>query len=153
MFLISSVDIENSKTNKEVFKILTKLFIESQFFEDCTEEIEIWVNSLGYLKSTLDRDEVGDWIVKIVKQTSKHMEKYDSLVHKMGENIEEQGFKSGTTDIFESMKNFNNKIYLGKSLPISSIVFFSIYENFSCINNRNMSFQLICWFSIVLTFF
>ncbi|XP_046813044.1 nucleolar pre-ribosomal-associated protein 1 [Vespa crabro] len=49
-------------------------------FEGCHEQMDIWINGLCNIHNSVDKTEVVNWLIKLVKTTNKHMDKYVNMI-------------------------------------------------------------------------
>lgn len=80
LFLSLLLD-ENSSMISSYAKATTKTLLNiTGIFEGCHEQIEIWINGLCNVHNSVDKTEVVNWLIKLIKTTTKHMDKYVNMI-------------------------------------------------------------------------
>lgn len=78
-----------------------ELLNASGVLEGCEYQIDIWINSCFALNTSEERIELANWLVKIIRKTTKHAATYIQVVTKAEEMGGEQLYSRTTIeDIF-----------------------------------------------------
>ncbi|KAF7997187.1 hypothetical protein HCN44_005464 [Aphidius gifuensis] len=85
-FLVSILNHESQELNIEAKKILKMLFKTSKMFDECTDQIDIWINTFQLLENH-EKQEVSIWLVNIIKKTSKKSDKYLNKITEIEQKI------------------------------------------------------------------
>ncbi|XP_015175563.1 PREDICTED: nucleolar pre-ribosomal-associated protein 1 isoform X2 [Polistes dominula] len=72
---------ENSSVICSYAKTTTKTLLNiTGLFDECHEQLDIWINGLCNVNNSEEKTELVNWLIKIIKNTIKHMDKYVNMI-------------------------------------------------------------------------
>ncbi|KAI4472819.1 hypothetical protein M0804_015592, partial [Polistes exclamans] len=72
---------ENSSMICSYAKTTTKTLLNiTGLFDGCHEQLDIWINGLCNVDNSEEKTELVNWLIKLIKTTIKHMDKYVNMI-------------------------------------------------------------------------
>ncbi|KAL2733339.1 nucleolar pre-ribosomal-associated protein 1 isoform X2 [Vespula maculifrons] len=99
---------ENSSMISSYAKAATKTLLNiTGMFEGCHEQMDIWINGLCNVHDSVDKAEIINWLIKLIKITTKHMDKYVNMIIKAEESANADEVINANT-----LKNIFYELYI-----------------------------------------
>ncbi|XP_043488866.1 uncharacterized protein LOC122515530 isoform X2 [Polistes fuscatus] len=144
---------ENSSMICSYAKTTTKTLLNiTGLFDGCHEQLDIWINGLCNVDNSEEKTELVNWLIKLIKTTIKHMDKYVNII-RTAEEVANDGIVndnelSNTINESHSIEDRKNVEKLSMQsatsiLPILCCAINKLKANSTFVLSQYMSYVLV----------
>ncbi|KAK2577471.1 hypothetical protein KPH14_003572 [Odynerus spinipes] len=138
LFLCFLINENSSVVSSHAKETVKMILIKTGIFEGCYEQIDIWINGLCNTYNSVEKTEIVDWFIKVIKTTTKHMDKYVNMIIEAEEAATDEIVNANKLkDIFQELYTIEDRkdkskniesFYMQSATSISPILCCAIHK-------------------------